>query len=180
MIRATQIKRKYIRILAVLLLMLICGLSIHGILAYFTDGDQKDNQIIIGSNEIELIEDFDPPEELKPNSSFRKDVAFKNTGISPCYVRVQVKYTNMDIGSYCSMDLNPKWKKGADGYWYYPDLLNPGEQTESLFTTVSIGNISIETITGFDIIVYGESIQCLGGINTGYEETWTIYQKNKE
>lgn len=172
-------KMKKKRIL--LLLLEIFGLlAIGGIVAYFTSGDTADNLITIGSNEIEIVEEFDPPDELTPNSTFHKDVKFENTGESPCYIRVAVKFTDMDIGKYCSMDYNPKWVEGTDGYWYYPDLVNPGEQTESLFTTVTIGDVPVETITGFDIIVYGESVQCLGDVSGTYEETWATYQKNKE
>lgn len=159
--------------------LLFCALSITGIFAYLSDGDYADNQILIGSNEIEVTEEFDPPDELKPNSTFHKDVKITNTGESPCYIRVMVKYTDMDIGQYCTLDINNSWVAGADGYYYYPELLNPGEQTESLFTTVEIGNIPVESITGFDIIVYGESIQCIGEIERGYQETWDQYQINK-
>lgn len=162
-----------------LVLLLFCILSITGIFAYFSDGDYADNRILIGSNEIEVTEEFDPPEELKPNSSFHKDVKITNTGESPCYIRVMVKYTDMDIGQYCTLDINSSWVEGTDGYYYYPELLDPSEQTESLFTTVEIGNIPVESITGFDIIVYGESIQCIGGTESGYQETWDQYQKNK-
>ena len=46
--------------------------------AYFTDKDTKDNVLSVGCNTIEIIEDYQPPEELKAGISFRKDVRIKN------------------------------------------------------------------------------------------------------
>lgn len=170
--------KKHIKLLIPLAVLLVA--SVVGVLAYLTATDTADNAIRIGSNDVEIVEDFDPPDELLPNTSFHKDVKIKNMGESPCYIRVKVKFTDMDIGKYCTLDINKKWVLKDDGYYYYPDLVDSEEITESLFTTVEIGDAPEEAIKDFDIIVYAESVQIIGDSQAGYEETWELYQKNKD
>ena len=172
----SKIKNKLKFLIPVALLLAI---SVTGVLAYLTSTDTADNTITVGSNEVEIVEEFDPPDEILPNTSFHKDVKAKNTGDAPCYIRVKVKFTDMDIGQYCTLDINKKWELHDDGFYYYPDLVEPDGVTESLFTTVEIGDAPDEAIKDFDIIVYAESVQIIGDTDAGYDETWENYQKNK-
>lgn len=155
-------------------------LAIGIIYAYYTDGDTAVNEIKIGANRVEIIEDFEPPKELQPNISFKKDVKIQNMTDTPCFVRVKVKFTSSDMGDWCTLDLSKDWVyNDEDGYYYYPEILAGKTKTPSLFTTVSLGDIPPEQIEAFDVIVYAESVQAINGNENDYATTWELYKKNR-
>lgn len=92
--------------------------------AYFTTYVQTSGKIAmeLGRTETEI------EEQVKDGM---KIVQVKNTGEYACYVRVtafagsEYTLTYEDGGS-------GNWFDGGDGYWYYKELLQPGETTESM------------------------------------------------
>lgn len=169
----------------IVLFLLFCAvsvISVSGIFSYFTDNDRKNNEITLGGNNIKIVEDFEPPKEMKPGESFKKVVQINNLGPSDCYTRVKVLFTDSDIGQYCTLDLpddDTNWiKNESDGYWYYKSILKNKETTLPLFNKVSISSeASSDQMKDVDIIVYAESVQSDGFIN--YEDAWNKYQANK-
>ena len=67
-----------ILVIGFLLLLIFAIGNIDGIRAYLTDADEAENVSIIGGNSIEIIEDFTPPAEINPGTSFTKDVTVLN------------------------------------------------------------------------------------------------------
>ena len=173
--------KKKVPIFIALACLLIAGTFV--ISAYLTDGDKADNELIIGSNRIEIVEEFDPPSEIIPGLEIKKDVKVKNTGSGDCYVRVKAVFDNSHMEQYCEID----WKdsdwiyNSTDGYWYYPNAIVSNEITRSLMTTVKIKETTPESvITPFDIIVYAESVETLNGADAvDYDQAWEIYRENK-
>ena len=152
----------------------------ENISAYFTDKDTKDNVLSVGCNTIEIIEDYQPPEELKAGISFHKDVRIKNTGECSCYARVKAVFTDFDIMPYCTIDYNTNdfVYNETDGYYYCKKSLAKGEISDSLMTTVTISNdVPSENLKDFDILLYAESYQAYGSDN--YETAWQNFQRNK-
>lgn len=151
--------------------------------AYFTDAQKAENVLTVGENTIEIVEEFDPPEELIPGVSFTKDVNVKNIGTAKCYVRIKALFSNSHMEQLCLVDWNETdWiYNPTDGYWYYPKELSQNTSTPSLFTTVKIKDDTPEDqIIDFDIIVYAESVEAHQGKGfSTYTEAWTHYQKNK-
>lgn len=148
--------------------------------AYLSDGDSAVNEITVGGNRVEIVEEFEPPAELVPGVSFTKDVKVENVGPSDCYVRIKAVFTDSDMGKYCSVDFNTTdyTYNEADGYYYYKKILKSGDATPSLFTTVTLSNaITTAEIKDFDILVYTESYQSAGF--TDYSKAWEHYHKNK-
>ena len=47
-----------------------------------------------------------------------------------------------------------KWQQGADGFWYYKEILGGGAQTELLLSSVTTGTKTAD----FDVTVYGETV----------------------
>ena len=173
-------KRKFA---IILFCLLILAIGIVGIGAYLTDADSLVNSLKIGQNTIEIIEEFDPPEEVIPGVSFPKDVKVKNTGPTDCYIRIKAVLSNSHMEQYCEIDWNKTdWIYNAeDGYYYYPDALTSGAETPSLMTTVKIKDSAAEDkIIDFNIIVYAESVEAHQGKGfSTYAEAWAHYQKNK-
>ena len=152
-------------------------MGVSSIIAFLLSGDKTDRDFVIGGNRIELIEEFDPPKELVPGTSFTKDVMIQNVGPNKCYVRIKAVFNNSDIGDYCTLDWNTTdyVYNSEDGYYYYTKELDLNEITESLFTTVLISNDTPESvIQDFNIIVYAESIQ--SATFDDYEHAWSVYE----
>lgn len=168
-------KKKGIIVAAVLSL-----LCIGGIAAYLTTAAKITNTITVGYNEIEIVEDFTPPTEMKPGVSFQKEVAVSNTGPVDCFVRVLSLFSRSDMENLCDVNYNTQdWEYNeTDQYWYYKHSLKTGETTEPLFDTVKIHDDASEAaIKAFDIIVYTESYQDSGEFSD-YQAAWEHFQIN--
>ena len=171
-------KKMIMTILFIILVVLITAVT--GIYALFTDKETRSNTMTVGYNNIEIIEDFQPPEEIKPGISFKKDVKVKNTGNCSCYFRVKAVFTNCDMMNYCHIDFNNNNfdYNESDGYYYYKEKINVGDISYSLFTTVSIDENSEQSdLKDFDILIYAESYQSDGFDN--YSSAWQNFQQNK-
>ncbi len=150
-----------------------------GIYAYFADADRMANAVGIGGCNVEIQEDFEPPQTLDKGGSFKKDVSVKNMGPGNCYVRVKAVFSNSDMEACCSVDWNTTdWVYDtAEDYYYYPVSLKEGESTDSLFTTVSWNDNLPDQIRDFDIIVYAEGYQAHPFEN--YQEAWEHFHRNQ-
>ncbi len=62
------------------------------------------NEIPIGHNEVEIEEEFLPPPEQTENTAtvYQKTVSVKNTGDTPCYVRVFADFSSSSVRSISS------------------------------------------------------------------------------
>ena len=168
-------KKKGIIVAAVLSL-----LCIGGIAAYLTTAAKITNTVTVGYNEVEIVEDFTPPIEMKPGISFQKEVAVSNTGPVDCFVRVLSLFSRSDMEDLCDVNYNTQdWEYNeTDQYWYYKHSLKTGETTEPLFDTVKIHDDASEAaIKAFDIIVYAESYQDSGEFSD-YQAAWEHFQIN--
>lgn len=161
--------------------VLLCLLGIGVIDAYLTTMDNTKNILSIGNNTIEIIENYEPPEKIIAGISFKKEIQVQNTGLSDCYVRLKVVFSDSDMEKFCSfLDLNTTdWTYNTEDNWYYyTKRLSNNEITSSLFTTISISDtIKDYQIKDFNIFAYAESFQASNYDN--YEEAWEEYTKNK-
>ena len=162
-------------------LVLIASLfTVGGVFAYLSDADVAVNQVTVGGNRVDLIEEFTPPAKLEPGISFAKDVKVSNVGPSDCFVRIKAVFTDSDMEKYCTVDFNTRDYEynETDGYYYYKKVLKSEEETPSLFTTVSLSeSIPADEIRDFDILVYTETYQSYGFDD--YEDAWNHYHRNK-
>lgn len=152
-------------VLTGLLLNLTCFIGVFFVGAYLSDTKQADNVYSVGSNEIEIVEVYREVEEIKPGMLINKDVSVKNIGKNDCRVRVLVLYSDCEAENYSTIDYNLKdWQQGEGGYYYYSSILPAGATTESLFTEVKVSDdADAESIKGFEIYVYAESINVEAG-----------------
>lgn len=188
-----------------------------------------DNDIVVGYDKTEIIEDFDPPSEQKSGAAtcYKKKVTVRNTGDTPCYVRMfadfssgfirkisYFSYDNADSADPASKtyhsailtmadgyfikevssDANPHkgWvyiPEAQDGqiggYYYYTEILEPGEETPPLFTYVKTDYTGTgEDVQQYDVIVYSESVQIVtkdgksapdAGATDRYQTVWKEY-----
>lgn len=156
-------------------------LSVSGISAYLADGERIVNQTMVGGNRIEVVETFTPPDEVKPGTVIHKDVKVKNVGHSDCYTRVLIVFSDSEMEKHCRVDWNTKdfVYDSTDGYYYYPGVLEEGEFTPSLITTIRVNaSAPADEVMPFNVIVYAESYQANGF--SDYREAWEHFRRNKD
>lgn len=133
--------KKRILLFAAVLALTFAAVQIPGTLAYFTD-----NESAKGQAEINLSWSTHLKEEVKENN---KHVVVENTGKTDAMVRVAVF-----AGDFATVtDEDDKWQK-RDGWYYYKEILKPGETTSELFVEVKAKDAAQ---ADFNIMVVHES-----------------------
>ena len=77
---------------------LACLAGVGGIMAYFTDTDEAENNFVIGKIDIDLEEpNWTEPENILPNQTIVKDPQVKNVGVNDAFIflEVEVPYENV-------------------------------------------------------------------------------------
>lgn len=137
------------------LAVIICGLSIlaTGTAAYFVAEETAYNVITTGCLYMELEEETTggapwPEEGIKnilPGMTVDKVVTVRNIGSVPFFTKISMDQVITPAPGveaeltfeYITLDLNEEQWIEKDGQYYYYRILEPGEETEPLFTTVS-------------------------------------------
>ncbi len=190
-------KKKIVLILAGCLL--IAGVSFGATYSYMKASDEVVNNFEIGRNEIEVTEEYEPPEKLTPGVAFTKKPCVKNTGNIACWVRMRADFSDSEMEKFCNFTINKtvdsnggSWtEKQPDGYYYYTQKLAPNATTSSLFAETEYTNSSGETgnmqiketlaggekvdeskLVNFDILIYAES--CGAKEGETYEKAWGL------
>lgn len=127
--------------LAVLVMAISCGVT----LAYlYTDTTPIENTFTAGKVGTVVVEEFD--------GNVKQNVAIKNTGNVPSYIRVMLVFTWSSEDGSLVYPTTPAegtdydivygasvfWKKGPDGYWYYTAPVNAGDKTDNLIDSVKL------------------------------------------
>ena len=104
--------------LASLALVLVAGLSIGSALAYFTTYPVAEGGVTLdlGFAETEIGEDV---------VDGKKEIILTNTGDFDCYVRMKALTGDSykDSITYSEPGGAGKWAPGADGFYYYSDIV---------------------------------------------------------
>ena len=109
-------KAKQTICLAAAAAVLVGSLSIGSALAYFTTYTQAEGGVVLDLGFTQTL-----PEEKVVNGA--KQVTIKNTGDYDCYVRMKALVGDDYTITYSEPDEAEKWAPGADGFYYYSDML---------------------------------------------------------
>ena len=150
----------------------------------------------------ETIEETFPAVEkqVQYNNEFQKEIAVKNNGTAPCFVRVYMQFSDSrikDISKFSDADeenfrawdeyinyiKSKNWEYlpeseengNLGGYFYYKSPLNPEDSTGLLLKKVRTDYLDSEQISEFQIIVYSETVQAVddqGSIIADCKEAW--------
>ncbi|MGN1391549.1 MAG: SipW-dependent-type signal peptide-containing protein [Sharpea porci] len=170
-----------------LALSLAAVLSVGGTLAYFTDTDETSNMTTIGhvdgsleertnENNVEQTENgITYLDKIVPGDVISKEPYIVLDGESQsAYARVTISVesdANLDSEQKAKLELVKDnldvnnaggWYKGNDGYYYYNQILNPNDESQNIFTKVTIPGAQWDnTMTNLDtkIKIKGELIQ---------------------
>lgn len=146
---------------------LVVVIGISGSLAYFTDIDTKENTATIGHLDGTLVETTSNKnttindtgiiyhDVIMPGDSISKEpAAYLEADSVNSYVRLKVNSEGMDP-SLISYDIQDNWIQGGDGYYYYQEVLKPGQTTNPLFThfniSLSADNSIVDKIVNIDV-----------------------------
>lgn len=181
------------RLYAVLALLL-CIVSVSASFALFSSWKTATNNLSVGHNEIEVVEEFDPPPKLEKDTKFQKTVKVKNTGNVPCYVRVFAEFSDSEIKKIASFSADGKsftsvseyqknppkgWVYDAStSYYYYTKPVQPDEETPALFHSIQVVFPNEQSVREFQVIVTADSIQTAGsdGAEIGnYRTAWETF-----
>lgn len=136
----TPMNRATVLLMAILMLI---GVVAGSTVAYLiTKTDDVQNTFEYGKVSCQVGETF--------NGTTKENVYVTNTGNISAYIRATYVVNWIDSGgnivasdpdgySYTITE-NPggKWKKGTDGYFYYPTPVGPGESTEESLLTCKV------------------------------------------
>ena len=148
--------------LAAVALTLTAGISAGTAMAYFTTYTEASGGVTLNMGFSETI----PKEDF---SNWTKHVSVENTGDYDCYVRVKALAGSKYQDGLQYSDSDGKWTPGEDGYYYYSDLIAPGESTSVLDIRID----SKESDASFNVVVVQESTKVLYNENNEPYADWT-------
>jgi len=160
------------------------------IYAYFTFQASNQSTLILGYNKIQLSENYVTPRYIKRGTQeepfiIQKEPFVTNIGNVACYVRLKSVVSDSRVEDDLNINYNLEdfTYNSTDGYYYYNNILQPGQTTEKLFTTVRIlpkqgeqsGQENEEDLVleGFDIYVFAEAIQTVP--NMEMSDVWNYF-----
>lgn len=137
------------RLLLIALAAIFVTVLTRPTLAYYTTIGKATNVVTSGDIQLQIHEitadGSDFPAEgvyIIPGDIVSKQVSVENVCDHPFYLRVKLvsASTNEELNADACMQLNideSNWT-ALDGYYYYNQILQPGECTSALFTQVEI------------------------------------------
>ena len=147
-------------------LVLAGTIFVESAMAYFTTYATAEGHVQMNLDFSKTV----PKEDVSIEKSYaKKAIQIENTGNEDCYVRVKAlagdKYqlSYSEKNSQSMTVAQAKWKPGADGFYYYSDILrttDPGNKTTTLYVQIPLENPvegSNELPDDFNVIVIQES-----------------------
>lgn len=162
-----KMNRKTIGLVAAAL-MLVATIGVGSALAYFTTYTRAE-----GSKELTL--NFSETEINEKIIDKQKVISLSNTGEADIYVRVKALVGEDHPIVYSEPENAGKWVPGADGFYYYTDILAPGEATSEILVGFTLAD---ENAASFNVIIVQESTVVLydedGNAQEYNEVDWDI------
>ncbi len=154
-----------------LAVVMLLGVSSGVVLAYLSGEDLVENHFQVTDTKIELEEESVLPEKIVPGSEIRKVPKIRNISNSSCYVRAYFHFSDQKARDFCEeIEIKDGWIQKNDGYYYWEEMLQPGEATMPLFENIVIRkDAKEEDITQFTVSVYAEAVQVNGSAGDSWE-----------
>lgn len=149
--------------------VLTAGITVGSAMAYFTTYATAEGgvKLHLGVVKTEIEEDV---------VNGKKELVLKNTGDFDCYVRLKALTGDAykDDITYSEPDEAGKWTPGvaSEGYYYYADILEPGESTAQL----NVGFVfpEEEEPADFNVIIIQECTPVLYDNDGNPYADWTV------
>lgn len=161
-----------IKILVVAILVMLVALMAQSTLAYYSTVGRATNVVTSGNIRFIIHELTDSgevfPEEgvyITPGDVVSKQVHIENDCEHPFYLRVKVVYgvDSQELSADCFRpDIDETNWELHDGWYYYKEVVEPGETTPDVFTQVEvIGSKMDNSYLGkeLQIVVVAQAVQ---------------------
>ena len=133
--------QKFTIILASLALLLVLGVGVRSSVAYFTTYAQSE-----GGETVQLVHREELEEDV---TGLSKAITITNAAYDPengrptqpVFVRARA-YTGDEFEQYFTYTAGAGWRDGGDGWYYYDEVLNPGDSTTVL--NAALGDIPVD------------------------------------
>lgn len=180
----------------------MCSFLFSSVMSFASWKSQGDtiNKITIASVKGCIEEEYEQNQVVFPNGTVEKVVKVKNTGTADAMIRVKVEKVwgdgrdengkliinpELDTDNIIINYNTEKWVYNAeDGYYYYMQVLKPGDTTSSLFDSFTVnGNKTDGRYKNkhADIVVSMEMVQAAGGglsyWGTSFEKLGIVYKQ---
>lgn len=152
--------------LAAAALVLTVGVGVGSSLAYFTTYVEADGGVQLSLGSTTTI----PKEDVTEGS---KHVQIENTGDQACFVRVKAFAGSEYADGLKYEDASGKWTPGADGYYYYSDVLLAGATTDELLIHLGFESLE-EDVDAFNVIVVQEATPVLYDEDGNAYADWSV------
>lgn len=159
--------------LACLALALTLSLSIGGVMAYFTT-------YAVAKGGVALDLGFSETKIDEKVVNGQKELVLTNTGDFECYVRLKALTGDAykDTITYSEPDGAGKWTPGADGFYYYSDIVAAKASTTQInvgFTLPVDGDPTDEEVPAdFNVIIIQECTPVLYDENGNPYANWNV------
>ena len=133
------------------ILVLFFGVVIGVTFAYFQSSTSFENLFTTGIYRVVTTEVFESPTNWKPGETVTKTITTTNEGTIPAAVRLKIVEQLIDAnGVDITDDFNiweyihindfdyENWFYDDDDYFYYKYILNPGDTTTSIFSSLTL------------------------------------------
>lgn len=139
----------------------------YGSLAYFTSVSKAENVVTTGQIKLEVQQEpqAEDGDIIMPGDTVDRTATVKNVGANPLFLRVQLNAGILEnealkADGCMSMAINTKDWTERDGFYYYNEVLAPGETTAPIFTAIyfdgpGMGNEYIGKTLILDVDAYG-------------------------
>ena len=147
-------------------IVLVAALAVGSAMAYFTAFDTAEGGLTLDIGFTQT----NPNEKVEDET---KQLTITNTGDYACYVRMKALTGDRykDGLRYSEPAGEGKWTPGADGYYYYSDILQPGETTSQINVNFELPE---EDPTDFNVIIIQESTPVLYNENGEAYADWNV------
>ncbi len=176
--------KRFSYIALALIAVLIAGVGVT--LSYFVTSIKTANIVQFGHIKMQLIEtemgadgverpvDLEKSVNITRNNTVDRRLKVKNIGNHPAYIRVRLNFelaenTGDDIQQYLSFDFDEANWIFEDGWYYYKAVLQPGETTTSLMTTLEFDDNALSTHYPDSKIVLDVDAQAVQSDNNALE-----------
>ena len=131
--------------------------------ALLTSRDIEENKFKASKNEIEIIEEFNPPETVKAGVPIPKKPSIKNIGNEDACIRAKVLFSSSIMkGRTDPLVLNSNWyfvNGDAGGWYYYRNVLKVGATSQAIFNSITVKSGTADNlIEDFEVIIHAESV----------------------
>ena len=150
-------KTRWLCTIAAALIIISCC-AVKPAIAFFTDTISKDGKFLVtlGDGQLDEID-----EDV---TAMVKRISIKNTGDYDVFVRAKAIFP---AGIEVEKEESTGWGDLTDGYYYYDEIISPGESTERL-------NLKITTSVDddFNVIIIQEATKVLYDVDGNPYADW--------